>query len=742
MIVSNQRLENNIERRHYFKVNYKGLKVPYILILFLLVFPNSIKIKAQTNDDCLTCHSDSTLTMEKNKKKISLFVNATELSHSAHQKLQCIACHTGFDINNTPHKENIQPIDCKSCHTDAALKHPFHPQMMKANSIAGGEDVNCKNCHGTHDIISPKTPGSKFYTTNLIEACGSCHKPEKEKYLLSAHATGLKEGIKGAPNCFTCHKNQITGITVKRDQAQIKLTQEKLCVSCHLNNPEIRERTSPSAGFIAAYENSVHGKLLIQGNSQVANCVSCHTAHSVKPGSDPTSTVNRFNIPNTCSQCHSQIADEYKQSVHGVAVLKKGSIDAPVCTNCHGEHNILMHNDPNSPTAYANLSAQVCSPCHSSVKLSAKYGLNPNRVSTFKSSYHGMALEGGSTIVANCASCHGAHNIRSPNDPASSVYKTNLAKTCGKCHPGANENFAVGKIHVAVTNEKSDPILYWIASIYIAMIFSVIGGMLIHNLLDFIKKSRIKKLRQMGMLHSEIHGHALYLRMNVNERIQHILLTLSFITLVLTGFMLHFPDSWWVTHIRELSENAFEYRSILHRIAAVILIATSLYHIYYIAFNERGRQLVKDLFPKRQDLFDALGVAKFNLGISKVKPRLDRFSYVEKAEYWALVWGTIVMSFTGLIMWFDNTFIGLFTKLGWDIARTIHYYEAWMAFLAIVVWHFYFVIFNPEIYPMNTSWITGKITEEEMSEEHPLELDKIKQKQFEDEEKEKEDGKD
>jgi predicted esterase YcpF (UPF0227 family) len=93
-------------------------------------------------------------------------------------------------------------------------------------------------------------------------------------------------------------------------------------------------------------------------------------------------------------------------------------------------------------------------------------------------------------------------------------------------------------------------------------------------------------------------------------------------------------------------------------------------------------------------------------------------------------------------MWFDNTFIGLFTKLGWDIARTIHYYEAWMAFLAIVVWHFYFVIFNPEIYPMNTSWITGKITEEEMTEEHPLELDKIRQKQYDEEEKKKEDEKD
>jgi formate dehydrogenase gamma subunit len=742
MIVSNPHSENKNIKHNRIKAHCKNFGAYFILVLFFIVSALSATTNAQTNDDCLTCHSDSTLTMQKNKKTVSLFVNANILSHSTHQKLQCITCHVGFDINNTPHKANIQPIDCKSCHKDAALKHPFHPQMMKANSVKGGEDVNCKNCHGTHDIISPKMPGSKFYYTNLVDACGNCHKAEKEKYLLSAHAMGVKEGIKGAPNCFTCHKNQVTGISVKRDQSQLKIAQEKLCVSCHLNNPEIRERTSPSAGFIAAYENSIHGKKLLQGNSQVANCVNCHTAHSVKPGSDPTSTVNRFNIPNTCSQCHAQIAGEYKGSIHGVAVLKKGSNDAPVCTNCHGEHNILKHNDPNSPTAYANLSAQVCSPCHSSVKLSAKYGLNPNRESTFKSSYHGMALQGGSTTVANCASCHTAHNIRPANDPLSSVYKGNLSKTCGKCHPGANENFAVGKIHVAVADEKSDPILYWIASIYIAMIFSVIGGMLLHNLLDFIKKSRIKKLRQMGMLHPESHGHALYLRMNVNERIQHILLTISFITLVLTGFMLHFPNSWWVSHIRDLSENAFTYRSNLHRIAAVVLIAVSLYHIYYIAFTDRGRQLVKDLFPKRQDIFDAIGVAKFNLGLSKVKPRLDRFSYVEKAEYWALIWGTIVMSITGIIMWFDNTFIGLFTKLGWDIARTIHYYEAWMAFLAIVVWHFYFVIFNPEIYPMSTSWITGKITEEEMIEEHPLELDKIRQKKFEEEDKEQENEKD
>jgi cytochrome b subunit of formate dehydrogenase len=148
-------------------------------------------------------------------------------------------------------------------------------------------------------------------------------------------------------------------------------------------------------------------------------------------------------------------------------------------------------------------------------------------------------------------------------------------------------------------------------------------------------------------------------------------------------------------------------------------------------FTKRGRQLFKDLLPKYSDITDAIGVASFNLGLSKQKPKLDRFSYVEKSEYWALVWGTIIMSATGIIMWFDNTFIGLFTKLGWDIANTIHFYEAWLAFLAILVWHFYFIIFNPDVYPMNTAWFNGKLSEEEMADEHPLELKKIKEEKIE-----------
>jgi len=729
MLVFNPKLVSN-GKKSFQKNKYLNFRSIPILIALSFLLLLTTKLNAQTNDDCLTCHSDSTLTMTKQGKTISLFVDTNVLAHSPHQKLQCISCHVGFDPNNDPHKKDIQPIDCKSCHKDAAIKHPFHPQMMKASGLSQGEDVNCKNCHGTHDIVSPRVPGSKFYITNLVEACGNCHKVQKEQFLTSDHAQGLAENVKGAPNCYTCHKNPVTKYSIK-DTTLLKIEQEKLCLSCHQNNPEIRARTSPSAGFITSYENSVHGKALSSGNGKAATCIDCHTAHQMKSGSDPNSTVNKFNIPNTCAKCHTEEVTEYKQSIHGVAVLKLGRIDAPVCTDCHGMHNILNPKNPNAPTSFANLATEVCSKCHASVQLSEKYGLNPNRLSTFKDSYHGLALSGGATTVANCASCHSAHNIKPSTDPTSTVYKGNLSKTCGKCHPGANEKFAIGKIHVTTTEKTSEPILYWIATLYLIMIITVIGGMLLHNILDFIKKAKIKKLKQQGYIRNEIHGHSLYLRMTVNERIQHIALTLSFITLVITGFMLVFPDAWWVSHIRELSKNAFEYRSYLHRIAAVVLVITSLYHIYYLAFTERGKQLFKDMLPKRKDLTDAIGVALFNLGISKTKPELDRFSYVEKSEYWALVWGTIIMTVTGSIMWFDNTFIGIVTKLGWDIARTIHYYEAWLAFLAIVVWHFYFTIFNPDIYPMNTSWITGKVTEEEMAEEHPAELEKIKQQEAE-----------
>jgi cytochrome b subunit of formate dehydrogenase len=211
----------------------------------------------------------------------------------------------------------------------------------------------------------------------------------------------------------------------------------------------------------------------------------------------------------------------------------------------------------------------------------------------------------------------------------------------------------------------------------------------------------------------------------VNERLQHGTLVLSFVALVITGFMLQFPEAWWVMHIRNRIGHLFEWRSIIHRVAGVILVAAGVWHFGYLAVTARGRQLFRDLLPRVSDIGDALGILRYNLGLSPTKPKFDRFSYIEKTEYWAMMWGSIVMGVTGALLWFENTSIRLFTNLGYDVSRTVHLYEAVLATLAIIVWHFYFVIFNPDIYPMNLSWLTGWMSGKEMLEDHALELERL-----------------
>jgi formate dehydrogenase gamma subunit len=680
-------------------------------------------VTAQVNDECLACHSDTSLTMEKKGKQVSLFVDPAELAKSPHKKLICVACHSGFDAQNVPHKEKIDPVNCKTCHKDAVLRHQFHPQMNLAGGTHGKSDVSCKDCHGKHDVISPKSTGSKMHSAKLTEFCGSCHQDVMKTFSHSSHAQALAAGVQGAPTCIECHRNPIARVSPAQDSTRIKIAQEKLCLSCHLDDPNVRARISPTAGFIVAYEGSVHGASLHGGNGKAANCVDCHGSHEMQKGSQSTSRVAKANIPRTCAKCHASVAEQFNFSVHGLAV-KRGINSAPVCTDCHGEHNILKTTDPLSPVAARNVSSQVCSPCHSSVKLSQKYGLANDRFKSFADSYHGLATSAGSVEVANCASCHGVHDIKPSSDSTSRISRTNLVKTCGTCHPGSNDNFTKGAVHVIVT-EKKDDVLYFVSTGYIFLIIATIGGMFFHNVIDFRKKAKRQLMYRRGLIARPPVAHRLYLRMSASERIQHATLVVSFFTLVLTGFALKYPDAWWVAPIRSISPLMFDLRGILHRVAGVLMVAAGLYHLYYIFFVPRGKQLIRDLVPKVSDLTDAVGVLRYNLGISREKPKFGRFSYVEKSEYWSLIWGTIVMAATGAILWFDNTFLGLLTKLWWDVARTIHYYEAWLATLAIIVWHFYFVIFNPDTYPINLAFWKGTLTEEEMEDEHPLELEEI-----------------
>ena len=146
-------------------------------------------------------------------------------------------------------------------------------------------------------------------------------------------------------------------------------------------------------------------------------------------------------------------------------------------------------------------------------------------------------------------------------------------------------------------------------------------------------------------------------------------------------------------------------------------------------FTTNGKQLLRDFLPAWHDWEDIKINLRYLTFRSEEKPQFRRFGYAEKAEYWALVWGTVVMSATGLLLMFNSFFLARAPKIWFDISTLIHYYEAWLATLAIIVWHFYFVIFNPEVFPLNTAFLDGMMSEEMMEAEHPLELARIKEQE-------------
>jgi formate dehydrogenase gamma subunit len=205
--------------------------------------------------------------------------------------------------------------------------------------------------------------------------------------------------------------------------------------------------------------------------------------------------------------------------------------------------------------------------------------------------------------------------------------------------------------------------------------------------------------------------------MNLTQRWQHALLAASFILLAITGFALKFPDSW----VAKLLGSSEPLRRWMHRVAGVVLLVVGAYHIFYVVATRDGRRLVWDLFPVKQDVADVLKAVRYLFGLAKEKPRIGRFGYAEKMEYWAVVWGTIIMGVTGLMIWFKMDVTQWLPRWAVDVALTIHYYEAILACLAIVVWHFYHVMFDPDVYPLNLACWDGRVTEHWHNEEHPLE---------------------
>lgn len=206
-----------------------------------------------------------------------------------------------------------------------------------------------------------------------------------------------------------------------------------------------------------------------------------------------------------------------------------------------------------------------------------------------------------------------------------------------------------------------------------------------------------------------------FVRLTKNERIQHVILFVSTTLLIITGFMLMGED-WAIKLFGTTGKHLFYWRGIVHRIAAVAVSAVCFYHLYYVLFKADGKSWIRAMLPRLKDGKDAWQNVMYMLGKRAERPKLDRFTYLEKLEYFSVYFGMFIVITTGIMMWTQS----YWPKFYLDVADALHLGEATLAALAIIVGHIFAVHYNPHVYPMNRTFIDGNISETMMKEEHAL----------------------
>lgn len=247
---------------------------------------------------------------------------------------------------------------------------------------------------------------------------------------------------------------------------------------------------------------------------------------------------------------------------------------------------------------------------------------------------------------------------------------------------------------------------------------------------EIIKRAELKKIKEKEEKklkkkeEEKVEAEETFLRFNRNFRFQHMILFISCIILIVTGMPMKFPDALLMEKLVAYL-GGFEGVRLLHRIGASLLIFVAVYHTLYTLFSREGRRDFLLLIPLPKDVKDFFTNIKYYIGKSPEKAQFGRFSYIEKFDYWAVYWGCVIMIGSGALLWWENFSLRYLPKFILDISKEAHSDEALLATLAIVIWHFYNVHFNPSKFPGSLMWWHGRITEEEMIEEHPLEYEKI-----------------
>lgn len=423
------------------------------------------EFRAEVTNNCAQCH----LPLDQHNPGHLQASDPTGLPN-------CADCHGGHDVVSTAAMVADPIGTCQSCHAG----YGEEPAVIAMHEMVAGSLNNdpagptCQVCHGD---VKPTSADAECKTCHsLIE--GEITLPSGETIPLNVHPEAILASVHGGRTvdgvayspvrCIDCHAAESytfphTPLQDRDayDARDYTLLKEVTCQSCHV-------------GIFELNVNSVHAIAIAEGKREAASCSDCHGAHEVPPAGEP-----RANISHTCATCHGEIYDQYATSVHGAPLLGEDDPNVPVCTDCHGVHNI---EDP-STARFRLQSPQMCGECHANEALMAQYGISTDVFDTYVADFHGTTVTlferthpDQETNKAVCYDCHGVHNILAANDENSRIIKENLLATCRECHPDASDNFPDSWTSHFKPSWEHNRIVYLVNLFYQILIPAVVGG--------------------------------------------------------------------------------------------------------------------------------------------------------------------------------------------------------------------------------------------------------------------------
>jgi cytochrome b subunit of formate dehydrogenase len=634
------------------------------------------------------------------------------------------------------------------------------PKPVSSQTADRGADQRCLNCHGQEHIATisqeerktmvvvpdsgmpeRKNPADLFVDQGLLAQgfhsrvacvdchpgaeslphsallsgpyCESCHQKEVKEVSGSRHAEVIRTVEPRPPRCWDCHGGH--EIRVWR----LVSPQEKIraCASCHQKYSG-RMAGLPNGGvLVRSYQDSVHGRSKPGTEEVGATCEDCHGNHEILPVKDPRSTVNRLNIPETCGRCHAKIRKEFESTVHAeIARQNDPAVRAALCSDCHTAHAITNIDTP----AFMLDIVSECGTCHKDL------------YRTYRETYHGQVQQLGSMRVAKCSDCHGIHNIRRPTDFQSLLSVSNRAATCSRCHQeikrlsaSARANFIAYHPHADFRDRNRQSGLFWIWRLTLIFGAALFAVWVLHFLAWVRRNSRDKsEFSNRGSDHA-------ILRFKALDRRIHLLITACVLGLAFTGLPLKFSGQSWIRALMALFGGP-DTVIFLHRLLAVVLIGIAIFHVLsvWIQKGKQGLPLRKrilgpdGLVPRLDDLRQFWSMLRWTVGRGP-RPALDRWSYAEKFDYWALAATVGALACSGLFLWFPTFFARFFSGYWLNVAMVVHSDAGLMAIGFALAIHILNSSLRRAGFPINDVMFTGQLPEKEFQEERSAQYERL-----------------